>query len=286
VKPLVATLLVLLAGCSGAAPTARDVLPAAFERIATVDLRSPQAADWDGRELLYVADASAREVVVLTLGGAFVRRISGSADAPLAAPVDLVTFGGLTVSVADRGLEAVARFGADGRALGLLRPAGRTQATGLDETLPLGAREPFVPVALTAAPDGTLYVATEEGGLYQISPDLRLTPLRRADTADALPGVRALAATDDAVWMVRGGRLVRFDRLLVRGIAQPDLIGVQAIAVRAGRLAVVTDSGVWLWSEGASRLVIDGPIAGVRDAVWAGRSLVVVTAAGLWRADL
>ncbi len=279
-------LALFLGACSG--PRSQvDALPDPFEPILAGQFEDARALATDGRGRLYVADAQARHIAVLTTTGALIQTISGSADTPLSSPVDVVAFGGLTLSVADAGLEAVARFGMDGRALGLLRPDGRNQASGIDEARPLEARDQFVPAALTAAPDGTLYVASEEGAVVQITPDFRQTVLRRSDTADALVGVTALAATDDAVLAIQSGRLARFDRLMVRGEIDPDVAQVRAISAFGERLVVVTRTRAIVSAPGEASVEIafSSPVD-VRGAVLIDRSLIVLTRTGLWRLSL
>lgn len=282
--PLV--LLLAVAACSAPRPQT-DALPLPFEPIVAGLFEDARALATDGRGRLYVADAQARHIAVLTTTGALIQTISGSADTPLSAPVDVIAFGGLTISVADAGLEAVARFGVDGRALGLLRSDGRNQATGIDETRPLEARDRFVPTALAAAPDGTLYVASEEGAIVQITPDFRQTVLRRSDTADAVIGVTALAATDDAVFAIQSGRLTRFDRLMVRGQVNADVSDAQALATSGDRLLVVTRTRAIVTAPDETAVEVIFPAAvDVRGAVLVDRSLIVLTRTGLWRLAL
>ena len=273
----------LLAGCSAARPQA-DALPSPFEPVVAGQFEDARALATDGRGRLYVADAGARHIAVLTTGGSLIQTISGSADTPLSAPVDVTAFGGLTISVADAGLAAVARFGIDGRALGLLRPDGRNRTAGIDETRPIEARDRFTPAAIASAPDGTLYAASDEGAVVQITPDFRQTVLRRADTADALIGVTALAATDDAVFSVQSGRLVRLDRLLVRGQVDPDVAEVQAISAQGDRLLIVTSTRALVSLPGEASVEIAFPARiDVRGAVLIDRTLFVLTRTGLWR---
>ncbi len=279
--PLAAALL--LSACSGPRPQA-DALPPPFEPLVVRQFEDAQAITTDGRGRLYVADAQARHIAVLTATGSLIQTISGSADTPLSAPVDVTAFGGLTISVADAGLEAVARFGVDGRALGLLRPDGRNRATGIDESRPVDAYDRFVPTALAAAPDGTLYVASEDGSVVQITPDFRQTILRQADTADALITVTALAATDDAVFAIQSGRLVRLDRLMVRGTTDPQLTDVRAISATGNRLLVVTPTRALVSMPGEPTIeVAFPPVADVRGAILIDRTLIVLTRTGLWR---
>ncbi len=278
--------LLVVTACS--APRSQtDALPAPFEPVVVGQFEDARALATDGRGRLYIADAQARHIAVLTTTGALIQTISGSADTPLSAPVDVVAFGGLTLSVADAGREAVARFGMDGRALGLLRPDGRNQASGIDESRPLEARDRFVPSAIAAAPDGTIYVASEEGAVVQITPDFRQTVLRRSDTADALIGVTALAATDDAVFVIQSARLVRFDRLMVRGQLDPDLSDVRAISSSGDRLLVVTRTGATVSAPGETTVEVGFPAAvDVRGAILVDRSLIVLTRTSLWRLAL
>ncbi len=254
------------AGCS--AQPARPLVPLAAGDTLAVQLLSLAFEDarslaLDAQGMLYVTDAGASTVIVLSANGVPLRTLGGpgTGDYAFLGPADLDPTNGLVLTVADTGNGRIQRFSRDGRLLDTLPvPTGRNDRAGQ----PFGTRDTAGddrrlgqgrPVAVASAVTGELFVVEETEGVV----------LRFDDRRDFDRVVGGMDAGEGALRTPIGlalgpeGRLFVADRgraaVLVydafgqylRRIGNGQLAGVVAVAVVGERLAVVLPHTVRLY---------------------------------------
>lgn len=274
-------LAALLASTSAAQPvdTMRAVLP--WGPYVLADARAVRA---DPSGLLYVAEAGGR-VVVLAEDGSLVRVISGSDRAALVEPVDLDPTNGLVLHVADPGAGRIFRFGRDGfvlESLGGDAPPGH----GRFEASPEGPA--FEPVAVDSNPRNELFALDRQAGrLYRWDASRQRTLLSGPD-AGVLVDPRALAVTEDRLYVLDRDEVVVFDRFgtPVRRFGRAHADEATRIRVLGDRLALVRVDGLALYNrEGGLEQVLPWRGAPLRDAALTRGALFLLTAESLHRVE-
>jgi DNA-binding beta-propeller fold protein YncE len=250
-------LAALLAACAVPEQTAPPgpADPTARPAVEVARFRDARALATDGA-LLYVVDAAAATVAVLSPEGARARTFGGpgTGDYGLLEPAGVDPTNGLELFVADAGNARLQRFSHDGRFIASLpvplgeprvvgQPGGARCAQNGGGTDPCGR-----PVAVAVGPADALYAVEAERGVVLQWEGRRLARLLGADGPEALAEPADLAVTADGTVFVadraRGAVLV-YSSLGVfrRAVSGEAAGGARAVGLARGpegeRLLVV-----------------------------------------------
>jgi hypothetical protein len=205
--------LVLLAACAGPQRTGGpELAPADVTARPAVELarfRDARALATDGARL-YVADAGASVVVVLTPEGLVLQTLGGpgSGDYGFLEPSGIDPTNGLELYVTDAGNARIQRFSHDGRLLETIPvPAGESRVVGRPDRGRSPEDEAVAglrgrPVAVAVGPANARYAVEVERGVVLQWEGRRLARLLGADGAGALAEPADVAVTSDGTVFV------------------------------------------------------------------------------------
>lgn len=236
---------------------------------------------------LWVVDAGAGVVIALR-DGAEVARLggAGTTDQSFLDPVDVDPTNGQAIFVADRAAGLIHQFTAEGRlAVSLVvpdvDPARPTRQ-------PLAARDGTrgQPLAVAAAPDGTLYVADAgRRHVLQLSSDGDVERVLGTTGPGALVDPVDLAVADDGtLWVADAARgaLQSFDPFGAPGRSIPLADAGRLVSVSLFRRVIVAVGARVVYVLDGDDVVRDPSMPNARGAVLQSRtSLVVLTPTGL-----